>query len=286
MPLIKVPFAQSGDKADVPLTDAAGGVNFTQGYPAAYSKDPETDPSAKRIERELFNGLMNAVTGAINEVQTNGVKPFITSAENGGAAFVYGAGVPVLFSGALYVSKVAANTTDPTNATNWHKIPYITVDADGTIHSKTPAAADNTDKVATTEWLRSMVVGSCGALTGGKITGAIIERGNNANGIYTKFSDGTMICSSVIDASRTFSAIGNVFVTAPNSHTYPASFVVTQQVPVSCYQIIGAPVQMGWAGSSDSSGSPSGSVFRLFCPIDPAAARRDIVGVIVFGRWF
>ena len=48
--LIKVPFASSGDKTAVPDIDSTGAVNMTQGYGQAYSLDPVTDPSAKRIE--------------------------------------------------------------------------------------------------------------------------------------------------------------------------------------------------------------------------------------------
>ncbi|MDM1674016.1 phage tail protein, partial [Escherichia coli] len=77
--LIKVPFASSGDKTAVPNTDSGGGVNMTQGYGQAYSLDPATDPSAKRIERDKMNWLFNLITTAINEIQNSGITPFITS---------------------------------------------------------------------------------------------------------------------------------------------------------------------------------------------------------------
>lgn len=116
---IKIPFAQSGDKTNPPDTDAAGGVNWTQGYPIAYSKDPATDPSAKRIEREMFNGLLNRLSSAINEIQVNGVAPYITAADNGGIAFVYGIGAIVLYNGELYKSIKSGNTDLPTVKTSW-----------------------------------------------------------------------------------------------------------------------------------------------------------------------
>lgn len=116
---IKIPFAQSGDKTNPPDTDAAGGVNWTQGYPVAYSKDPATDPSAKRIEREMFNGLLNRLSSAINEIQVNGVAPYITAADNGGSAFVYGIGAIVLYNGELYKSIKSGNTDLPTVKTSW-----------------------------------------------------------------------------------------------------------------------------------------------------------------------
>lgn len=119
---IKIPFASSGDKTNPPDTDAAGGVNWTQGYPIAYSKDPATDPSAKRIEREYMNGLFNRLSTAINEIQTSGIAPFITSADNGGSPFVYSKGALVSLGGVNYISSADNNTTTPPNAA-WFALP-------------------------------------------------------------------------------------------------------------------------------------------------------------------
>lgn len=120
MNFIKIPFASSGDKTNPPATDPAGGVNWTQGYPSAYSKDPATDPSAKRIEREEFNGVLNALSTALNEIQTNGVAPYITAADNDGSAYAYGLGSFVIYNNTLYRSLVTSNVSIPgTDATKW-----------------------------------------------------------------------------------------------------------------------------------------------------------------------
>lgn len=120
--LIKVPFASSGDKAAVPVTDSTGGVNWTQGYGPDYSKDPLTDASAKRIEREEFNGLLNSLSTAINEIQVNGVAPFITAADNGGSAFAYGLGAIVITGGKVYQSLKSTNTDAVTVAASWSEL--------------------------------------------------------------------------------------------------------------------------------------------------------------------
>lgn len=120
--LIKVPFAQSGDKTIPPVTDPAGGVNWTQGYPTAYSKDPATDPSAKRIEREMFNGILFQLSKAISEIQTTGVSPFISSADNGGTPYAYGIGSIVWYNNTLWRSLIDANTTTPAEGSNWSKV--------------------------------------------------------------------------------------------------------------------------------------------------------------------
>ncbi|MDU1172778.1 pyocin knob domain-containing protein [Citrobacter freundii] len=129
---IKVPFASSGDKAAVPDTDAGGGVNMTQGYGQAYSLDPATDPSAKRIERDKMNWLFNRITQAINEIQSDGVAPFITSADNGGSAFSYGKGALVSLGGVVYQSLVASNTSTPPGA-NWSALPEKMQPLDATL---------------------------------------------------------------------------------------------------------------------------------------------------------
>ncbi|MCX8993529.1 hypothetical protein NLN85_13600 [Citrobacter portucalensis] len=129
---IKVPFASSGDKVAVPDTDSGGGVNMTQGYGQAYSLDPATDPSAKRIERDKMNWLFNRITQAINEIQSGGVAPFITSADNGGSAFSYGKGVLVSLGGVVYQSLVASNTSTPPGA-NWAALPEKIQPLDATL---------------------------------------------------------------------------------------------------------------------------------------------------------
>lgn len=129
---IKVPFASSGDKVAVPDTDAGGGVNMTQGYGQAYSLDPATDPSAKRIERDKMNWLFNRITQAINEIQSTGVAPFITSADNGGSAFSYGKGALVSLGGVVYQSLVASNTSTPPSA-NWAALPEKIQPLDATL---------------------------------------------------------------------------------------------------------------------------------------------------------
>ncbi|EPZ7239233.1 gp53-like domain-containing protein [Citrobacter freundii] len=129
---IKVPFASSGDKAAMPDTDAGGGVNMTQGYGQAYSLDPATYPSAKRIERDKMNWLFNRITQAINEIQSTGVAPFITSADNGGSAFSYGKGALVSLGGVVYQSLVASNTSTPPGA-NWAALPEKIQPLDATL---------------------------------------------------------------------------------------------------------------------------------------------------------
>jgi hypothetical protein len=55
--------------------------------------------------------------------------------------------------------------------------------------------------------------------TGGVPTGAIIERGSNANGAFVRFADGTQICTE----TRTITPVANTFTSY--TWTYPAAFI-------------------------------------------------------------
>lgn len=60
----------------------------------------------------------------------------------------------------------------------------------------------------------------------GAPTGALIERGNNANGSYTKYADGTLLCwQSQGVALDTISPLGQNFSSGNETWTFPASFV-------------------------------------------------------------
>lgn len=120
MEYIRIPFADSGDKIDVPVEQQSdNSVSFTQGYPLAYSLDPETDPSARRIEREGMNGLFWTLSKAIQEIQQRGVASFIPAADNGGSPFTYAAGAIVFYNGQVYRSLKTNNTDAPTVTSSW-----------------------------------------------------------------------------------------------------------------------------------------------------------------------
>lgn len=63
---------------------------------------------------------------------------------------------------------------------------------------------------------RANILGSV-ALAGSVPTGAVIENGSNANGSYTRFADGTMICRT----AATFASS----VSGAETWTYPSAFV-------------------------------------------------------------
>jgi len=106
--------------------------------------------------------------------------------------------------------KINANFTDSANAAS--KLVATPAQAlAGTANVLTDAAGVHSA-------IRGLAVGTV-SQSGGVPTGAIIERGSNANGEYVKFADGTQICTH------------NILFTIPNSNevsvawTFPASFL-------------------------------------------------------------
>jgi hypothetical protein len=113
--------------------------------------------------------------------------------------------------------------------------------------------------------------------SGGVPTGAIIERGSNANGEFVKYADGTMICTNNnIGVLTTTSAQGNVFrSTSTLSWTFPVAFSATPSLSAS------SSSAARWIGSNPDSTS---GTFHLFFPTSNAT-NIDIAGLAI-GRWF
>lgn len=69
------------------------------------------------------------------------------------------------------------------------------------------------------------------SLSSGVPTGGIIETGSNANGTYTKFADGTMLCKHVLTLDAPSTANGSVFQGATQTTwTFPVAFTDTPSI--------------------------------------------------------
>lgn len=89
------------------------------------------------------------------------------------------------------------------------------------------------DGVGRTMFTQHNIVGAVG-WSGNYPTGAVVERGGNANGIYTRFADGTQICRAVFDQNIAF---GNPYASGfygVFNWDFPAGFV-TGQIPTVVY---------------------------------------------------
>lgn len=127
----RIPFASNGDKQAVPDDKTTDGyVSFTEGWGADYEKDMLSDAHAKAVERGAMNSMLNAITVALRQYQTDAFPEWITPANNGGTAYSYTAGVVVRHrqeGGGFvsYVSLVDNNVAEPgKDATKWQGFIY------------------------------------------------------------------------------------------------------------------------------------------------------------------
>lgn len=118
--------------------------------------------------------------------------------------------------------------------------------------------------------------------SGGVPTGAIIEKGENANGSYVRFADGTQMCS----ATRTVSAaIGTAFLggfrSAPNSWSFPAQFV-SGATPV----VTGVAVdETAFGLTIDGSTTHAATAWHVTAIASQGPATRT-VNLSAVGRWY
>ncbi|WP_353618908.1 hypothetical protein [Tropicibacter sp. R16_0] len=120
------------------------------------------------------------------------------------------------------------------------------------------------------------VVGSV-SQSGGTITGAVIERGSNANGEYVRFADGTQICWHVLDL------VGGGDVTISANWTFPAGFTgdpvvhLTSKAPPPS----GTRERSYWTGSGALSRSLNVSMNAVW-PANTSESHQ----VWAVGRWY
>ncbi len=113
----KTPFAESGDKTEVPNVSTGGAVGYDTGFGPDYEL-PQGTVNRKRIERDMWNGLQNGVTGNLKQWQENLYPTWIE--DNGdGVAFSYSEGMIVSHNNVDYVSLEGANQEEPGTGSKW-----------------------------------------------------------------------------------------------------------------------------------------------------------------------
>ncbi|MDP2715547.1 hypothetical protein [Rheinheimera sp.] len=112
-------------------------------------------------------------------------------------------------------------------------------------------------------------------------TGAIIQRGSNANGEFVRFADGTQIC--YVNHTSGFStpaAYSSGLYRSAKTITYPANFVSNSYVTGGGWSSDNAAE--GWSVLRNSSSSTG--VLQLFTPTTSPASVE--VRAAIFGRWY
>lgn len=240
----------------------------------------------------------NAAEAALDSFDDRylGAKASAPATDNDGAA---------LLTGALYWDTALPGMRS-WNGADWVTLPAATAAAisntpAGSIAATTVQAALNeldSEKVAKTDVI-AIANGGTGATTAnaaadaigafrrgtllgtvsqsaGVPTGAVIERGSNANGEYVRFADGTQICTQTKTVNGL--AIGAV---ATFNFTNPASFVAVPQTVVSVFADgLTFEVTSGLEGHS-TSGSTA------FAKNNGPSGPRDLAAFCVsVGRWY
>jgi len=114
--------------------------------------------------------------------------------------------------------------------------------------------------------------------SGGTPTGAVIERGSNANGEYVRFADGTQICTFVDTAIEVTNASGSIYQSAAVSWTFPATFSTTTGLGVSG----SGGVSRRWL--TPSTPSTTAVSYRVLAPASDASTYAP--QLLAIGRWF
>jgi hypothetical protein len=111
-------------------------------------------------------------------------------------------------------------------------------------------------------------------------TGAVIERGNNANGNWTRFADGLQICTTPdtgLSVPNASTALGSLFRSADLNWTFPISFP-------------GGPVVTGSTDGPDTwfslNGAPGGTTATIRALAAVSKASTVKVYATAVGRWF
>lgn len=113
--------------------------------------------------------------------------------------------------------------------------------------------------------------------SGGVPTGAVVQRGSNANGEFVRFADGTQICTFTAPGVDTTSATGALFQhTNALAWTYPIAFATP-------------PVVSGGAGRTDRwlaiNAPSSGSVGYRVLAVS-SSATTSTPSLTAVGKWF
>lgn len=128
---IIVPFADSGDKTDIPnAVQPTGDVSYTEGYGFDYSRIPGSSALAKDFPRVKHNQLMYDITSNIQQYQQFGAPEWY--------AGLYAQYARVRHVGQVWVNTVVGNTTEPGSSGTW-------------VASNIPASARKNNLIATTD---------------------------------------------------------------------------------------------------------------------------------------
>ncbi|NUB46511.1 DUF2793 domain-containing protein [Fertoebacter nigrum] len=114
--------------------------------------------------------------------------------------------------------------------------------------------------------------------SGGLPTGAVIERGSNANGSYVRFADGTQICRHAPTVTNIDVLSGGIYMSDTLGWTFPAVFSGAPVVSGT------ASVDRGWVARGASAASSTSATLRACRSVSATAV--ITLHVMAVGQWF
>jgi len=125
--------------------------------------------------------------------------------------------------------------------------------------------------------------------SGGVPTGAIIERGSNANGEFVKYADGTMICTQVTTESVDITqSRGSIFTMDTDiRQTYPAAFI-PDRTNVTSARIYGGRIgtRRMWSIDPGTATPTHEDEWRWRAASANSTSGNINVQLLAIGRWF
>jgi hypothetical protein len=128
--------------------------------------------------------------------------------------------------------------------------------------------------------------------SGGVPTGAVIERGSNANGEYTRFADGTLICTVTINLGpRNFSGSGTYndpYRTNVANWTFPAAFAAVPVLQITPVVNGASGLERAHTGTAQSVSTTVVTSIQAVACAGVATGPTVLVTahLVAIGRWF
>ncbi|MBN7804919.1 phage tail protein [Agrobacterium rosae] len=131
--------------------------------------------------------------------------------------------------------------------------------------------------------------GSVGTVSmqGGFATGAVIERGSNANGEYVRFADGTQICWRRYNQSLSIPyPVGGLFRSAAFTASYAVSFSARPIVTASYVSTVANNEFDVSAQSAFEDFNPNSQAHIILTALQSKSAADRAMNIVAIGRWF
>lgn len=278
------------------------GLSGTDNFSIKVSADGSAWAEALRVESATGKGLFGFGLGVQGEITGTAVTQSATDTTPGRLTKVGDFGLGGITSGAM---SAPSNNLNLVSVTGWTDIDAATLNKPGsittgsclttvrdlnrahqmafkmqnTLEPSVMVRVQTGDGTVWSPWRsvfdQSNILGAV-SQSAGVPTGAVIERGSNANGDYTRFAGGTQICTHKVTAANVSTAAGSIYMSPTVNWVFPAAFIA-------------APVLSGVGGSTArwmGGISANATIASLRAMSGIPEAGSSIIEAVAIGRWY